>query len=218
VKAGGGGVFVSAAAPNDQWRSLLEIRPTAKGLTLRDADVAVGPRDELAVAYRWWRDDPRAKHIHLTRSTDGGKTWRDATNPVDPVGKAFDPKVAWGRDGALVVAWADERRGNRSFDVYARRSPDGGATWEPEQLLSRFSNTYENDIFARPVLLGDGGDRFWVVWVGVKGGRSSLYVNRSTDGGRAWTGPVAITGDSRSVYSQQVARVGERFLIVWQDR
>jgi len=217
-RAGGGAVFLAVAQPQDRWQTLLEIRSPEKGVTIRDAELAVGPGNEMAVVYRWWRNQPRAKQIRLARSDDGGKTWSQPAAPIDTEGKAFNPRVIWGRGKSLVVAWADERRGSRVFDIYARRSPDGGATWEPEQLLSRFPEILSNDLFARPELVGDGQDRLWAVWVGVKGGRSSLYLNRSVDAGRTWTAPVSLTGESSSVFAQSVLRAGEHLLLVWHDR
>jgi hypothetical protein len=41
------------------------------------------------------------------------------------------------------------------FDVYARRSPDGGVTWGPEQLLSEFPEKLLSDAFVRPRLIGN---------------------------------------------------------------
>jgi BNR repeat protein len=217
-RVGGGAVLLAGARPKDVWETLLEIRSPEKGVSIRDGDLAVGPANELALAYRWWRNDPRSKQIRVARSDDGGKTWTQSPTPLDGAGKAFDPNIAWGRGKGLVLVWSDERRGNRVFDIYSRRSPDGGVSWEPEQLLSRFPRNLPNDLHARPVLLSDGQDRLWTVWVGLRTGQSALYVNRSVDGGRSWTDPVALSGDSRSVFGQKLVRAGDRLLLVWQDK
>jgi hypothetical protein len=116
------------------------------------------------------------------------------------------------------VTWADEQRSNRVWDVFARRSPDGGATWEPEQLLSRFAFNSPNDAYIRPEMVSDGDKTFLVFWVGIRGGRSRLYLSRSTDGGHSWANPVELSGQSQSVFGQRLARAGERVLVVWQDK
>jgi hypothetical protein len=216
-KTGGGGVMLAVASGPDRWQTLVEIRSPERGVTIRDGQLAISPSRELALVYRWWRDQPRSKQLRLARSTDAGKTWAIGDTPIDTSGKAFHPRIGWGRGKGLVVAWDDERRGGRKFDVYARRSSDGGVTWEPEQLLSRFPEKLNIDVFARPQLVADGQDRFWVVWVGVKGGRSVLYMNRSTDGGRTWTDPMPLTGQSRSVFGHQLYRAGDRMLLIWTD-
>ena len=215
-RAGGGAVTLEAAS-GDNWQKLVELRSPEKGVTLRDPELAVSPSNELALVYRWWRNSPRAKQLRLARSDDGGKTWSRPEQPIDTSGQAFDPNAAWGGGKTLVVVWADERRGGKVFDVYARRSPDGGVTWGPEQLLSEFPEKLPSDAFARPRLIGDGQDRYWAVWMGIKNGRSSLYMNRSVDGGRKWTDPVPLTGESQSVFGHSLHRAGERMLLVWQD-
>jgi hypothetical protein len=216
-RAGGGAVMLEAAS-GDNWQKLMELRSPEKGVTLRDPELAVSPSNELALFYRWWRQSPRAKQVRLARSDDGGKTWSRPEQPIDTSGQAFDPNAAWGGGKTLVVVWADERRKGRTFDVYARRSPDGGVTWGPEQLLSEFPEKLLSDAFARPRLIGDGQDRYWAVWMGIKNGRSSLYINRSVDGGRKWTDPASLTGgESQSVFGHSLHRAGERMLLVWHD-
>ena len=216
-RAGGGGLVVSALQSPDTWKTLYEVRPAGPGITIKDADLAVADGGDMALVYRWWRFSPRSKQLRLAFSGDGGKTWAQRTEQLDGSGTAFDPKVAWARGKALVVTWTDERRGRRLFDIYARRSPDGGATWEPEQLLSRFQQNGPTDLYARPTLLSDGGDRLWSIWVGLRGTRSVLYLNRSTDGGKTWTEPAPLTGESRSVFGQSLLRVGDHMLMVWHD-
>ncbi|PYM16829.1 MAG: hypothetical protein DMD81_11425 [Candidatus Rokuibacteriota bacterium] len=216
-RQGGGTVSLARATPPDKWRTLVELRASEKGVSIRDGALAISPSNDLAVVYRWWRNSPRAKQLRLARSTDGGATWSQPGTPIDGSSKAFEPVIGWGRGRTLVVVWSDERRADRGFDVYVRRSPDGGSTWESEQILSRFPEVLPADLAARPRLVADGQDRFWVLFVGLKRGRSSLYVTRSVDGGRTWSDPVAVTGESQSVYGHSLERAGDRLLVVWQD-
>jgi BNR repeat-like domain len=214
----GGGTILAKATPNG-WQSLVQIMPPDKDVVCAVPDLAIGPAGQMAVAYQWWRKMPTSsKQIRVARSTDGGKTWDQPDTPLDTSGKAFTPKAAWGSDGSLVVVWADEQRSNRVWDVYVRRSPDGGATWEPEQLLSRFPTHTPTDAYVRPELISDGGKRFWTIWTGIRSARSRVYLNRSTDGGQTWTDPVELSGSSESVYNNQIRRVGEHLLVVWQDK
>ena len=215
-RTGGGAVLLASAKPQDAWEKLVEIRPSEKGVSARNADLAVGPSGELAMVYRWWRDQPRSKQLRVASSDDGGKTWSQPSTSVDNAGKSFTPKIAWSNK-SLVVVWADERRRNRVFDIYARRSQDRGKTWEPEQILSLFPQQVPGDLYARPLLLSDGQDRLWVIWVGLRSGESALYLSRSTDGGRRWADPVALTGASRSAFGDIFLRAGDRMLVVWQD-
>ena len=218
VGSGTGGIVIATPVERD-WKTLVEIIPQEKDVTAGNADLALGPDGQITVAYQWWRRMPTSsKQIRLARSTDGGKTWTQPETQLDNSGKAFAPRVAWGKDQSLVVVWADEQRSNRVWDVFVRRSPDGGTTWEPEQLLSRFPQNTPTDAHFRPELMTDGGKNFWAVWVGIRSGRSRLFLNRSTDGGHTWSDPVELTGQSQSVFGQRLANAGDRVLVVWQDK
>jgi hypothetical protein len=216
----GTGGTILAAATASGWQSLVEIMPTEKDTTAGIPDLAIGPSGQMVVAYQWWRKLPTSsKQIRVAQSSDGGKTWAQPAAAVDMSGKAFTPKAAWGSDGSLVVAWADEQRSNRVWDVYARRSSDGGATWESEQLLSRFPQHTPTDAYVRPELISDGDKRFWAIWTGIRSSRSRVYFNRSTDGGRTWTDPLELSRpQSDSVFNNRIVRAGEHLLVVWQDK
>jgi Neuraminidase (sialidase) len=67
-------------------------------------------------------------------------------------------------------------------------------------------------------LVSDGQQNFWSVWVGLRSGRSRLYLSRSTDGGHTWANPLELSGESQSVFGQHILRSGERVLVVWQDK
>jgi len=215
-RSGGGTLQLDVAGPQDTWQSALLLRSSDAGVSIRDGDLAFGPNGQMAMVYRWWRTTPRAKQLRVALSEDGGKTWSEPTTQVDGSGMAFDPRVVWTKGKGLVVAWTDERRRQKLFDVYARRSPDGGVTWEPEQLLSRFPRNGPADIYVRPRILSDG-DKLWTIWVGLRGTRSELYLNRSTDGGKTWTDPVALSGESRSIFGQILLRAGSHLLAIWHD-
>ncbi|HXJ78253.1 MAG TPA: sialidase family protein [Candidatus Methylomirabilis sp.] len=214
---GGGGVLLAAASPGDTWKTLLELFPPEPGVSAMDPNVAFGSSKEIALVYQRWTNNPRSKQIRIARSGDGGATWIRSDTPIEASGKGFSPKVAWGRGGSLVVTWADERRSEKAWDVWTRRSPDGGITWEPEQKLSRFAKERPADLAVQPVIVGDGQNRYWIVWLGLLNEQSRFYLSRSLDDGRTWTEPVALTGQSQSVFSQRLLRSGEHLLVVWQD-
>src|SRR5207253_468069 len=124
-----GGIVLATQSPRE-WQTLLEIIPQEKDVSAGNADLAVGPAGQLAVAYQWWRRMPTSsKQIRLARSNEGGKTWIQPPPPLDPSGRAFARRVAGGGEQNLVVVWSDEQRSTRVWDIYARHSPDGGTTW-----------------------------------------------------------------------------------------
>ncbi|MGH9152220.1 MAG: sialidase family protein [Acidimicrobiales bacterium] len=112
--------------------------------------LAVGPDHEVAVAYYDLGDDAvdyqglegptweGTWSLVATRSADGGRTFPpavvvdDAVVPPERVMLIFTmppPAVAAGGGGRLWAAWHDARNGD--WDVFVRRSTDGGRTWGP---------------------------------------------------------------------------------------
>ena len=92
----------------------------------------------------------------VSRSTDGGATWR--TNTVDNSGShgnLFDP-VKVGDDGTVYAAWSDTK------DVFLAHSTDGGANWSPKVKV----NGPESQVALFPWLEAGSAGRVAVVWIG----------------------------------------------------
>jgi hypothetical protein len=85
--------------------------------------------------------------------------------------------------GAVHVVW-QERRAGRA-EVYYRRSPDGGATWEPARRIATGSGDAE-----MPRVASVGG-RVLVVWADSRANRNGrafdAYALRSDDGGATFS-------------------------------
>jgi BNR repeat-like domain len=111
----------------------------------------------------------------LTVSTDGGRTFspgRELETGVVATRRFLVflpefPSLAAGRDGSLVVAWADGRSGDE--DVLLRRSVDGGRTWTDAVKVN------DNR-------LGDGTDQYLPrVAVAPSGRIDVLFLDRRRD-------------------------------------
>jgi hypothetical protein len=71
--------------------------------------------------------------IWFARTADGGKTWTGLIRVDDNTGTVIgDPDIAVDAWGTIVVVWADDT--NTDFDVFMKRSDDGGATWDGSQI------------------------------------------------------------------------------------
>ncbi len=141
-------------------------------------------------------DYPRIE-VYVTRSTDGGLTWtRPFLRQVESLRTASHfGKMTVLADGTILQPTYDSARraviGDRigevrenAFCSYIVRSSDDGLTWgEPVLLLP---NTNESTLLA---LLG--GD---VLAVARGDNPSGLSSTHSSDGGRTWSAPSAITG------------------------
>jgi hypothetical protein len=79
------------------------------------------------------------ERVYFAASTDRGLTWgpkRDVSSAPQGAAHAFPAMVAGGA-GDVRLAWMDARAGS-AWNVYQRRSTDGGASFGPEVTLSTY--------------------------------------------------------------------------------
>lgn len=109
------------------------------------------------------REDNK-NNVYLLRSTDNGATWqKPQTVRSDELRltRAQYPVLAFGaQPGTVMLAWEDWR--DIRPNVYVSHSKDYGATWEPALPLGR-PGVWNMGLNARPRLLLNRGDRFWLV-------------------------------------------------------
>lgn len=77
--------------------------------------------------------------IYYSRSTDGGTEWSSRILLSSPDGKpdAFPVADFSGTESdTLLIPWRENSKSGTGWDVYAARSTNGGAAWEPQQLLA----------------------------------------------------------------------------------
>jgi Neuraminidase (sialidase) len=113
--------------------------------------MAADANDALYVLYNANSAKFAPNRMYLAVSTDGGRTWTRQDVSLAPLGanQAFPAVVARG-DGDVRVAWMDDREGHDDgsgdgtarWNVYYRTSTDGGASWSPETILSRYVSGY----------------------------------------------------------------------------
>ena len=71
------------------------------------------------------------------RSTDDGQTWQGPVRVNDTADSAREGlhAMASGADGSIWCVWLDLR--DKKSEIYATRSKDGGASWEPNRCVYR---------------------------------------------------------------------------------
>jgi hypothetical protein len=80
--------------------------------------------------------------IYYTQSQDGGATWSDPiilnTDAPDGTNAQWMPSLSATGDNALLATWYDRRNttDGMNYEVWGRRSPDGGATWLTDEPIS----------------------------------------------------------------------------------
>ena len=164
--------------------------------------------------------------IYYLRSTDGGATWEKQIRLTQPEATAMRPGVA--AAGKYVhVIWFDRRDSKLKpawdWEIYYKRSTDGGATWGPDV---RMSHTRAHS--RHPQILATAGGRVCCIWEDEQkweggdkwSGDGALYAAVSTDNGRTWKKPQRITfinsPNGRATHAKAYAS-GRRIHLGWTD-
>jgi hypothetical protein len=162
-----------------------------------------------AVHVVWYRDHGGDnRKILYKRSIDAGASWGDDTQLTNEASPSEFPSVA-ATGEAVHVVWRDLRDGN--WEVYYKRSIDGGETWGDD---TRLTNDGGASMF--PSVAATGAD-VHVVWNDDRDGNTEVYYKRSADGGAIWDSDTRLTTNlSRSEYPL-VAVAGAAVHAVWTD-
>jgi hypothetical protein len=155
---------------------------------------------------------------YYRRSPDGGASWGSETRlTFDPPGmpaESWAPSLAvW--QSSVHLAYLDKRTG--FFQVYYRRSTDGGTSFGSELMVPSdpmFTNA------ARPTIAARDGE-VHVAWFGFSAFEADVYYSRSTDDGASWAPYVDLTGDPAAVGAARVPHIGvapdQTAHIIWYD-
>jgi len=166
--------------------------------------------------------------IYYQHSTDGGVTWDKPVRLTQPDSTACRPSIA--ASGRYVhVTWLDNRDARQKpgwdWEIYYKRSTDGGATWGPDV---RMSDTPWHSRHPQIVALPD--DRVCCIWEDGQAwdgktsrgwsGDGAMYVAVSKDAGKTWAAPKRITfvnsPNGRATHAKSFAW-GSRVYLVWTD-
>jgi hypothetical protein len=146
--------------------------------------------------------------ICYKRSTDGGITWEaDIRLTNDTSGTSYCSVTATGL--FVHVMFHDNRTG--SWQIYYKRSTDGGITWGND---TRLSNTSANSYYPS---VSVSGSTVHVVWLDTRDGNNEIYYKRSTDGGSTWGVDTRLTNDPATSSGASIAVFGSNVHVVWCD-
>jgi hypothetical protein len=158
-----------------------------------------------------WRDYRDVNYeIYYKRSTDGGINWGADTRLTNNTAGSHPPSIAV--SGSLVhVVWYDYRDGYPNFEIYYKRSTDGGVTWEAD---TRLTNNASSSLFPS---IAVSGSFIHVVWYDKRDGNEEIYYKRSTDGGINWGADTRLTNNTATSNIPSIAVSGSLVHVVWYD-
>jgi hypothetical protein len=132
------------------------------------------------------------------------------TNNSAPSGTSFNNAwcVAAGGNNVHAV-WYDERDGN--FEIYYKRSTDGGVSWFSDVRLTN------NSALSAYPSVAVSGTIVHIAWLDERDGNQEIYFKRSTNGGISWGTDVRLTNATSSSGYPSVAVSGSVVHVVWYD-
>jgi len=161
--------------------------------------------------YTVWDDNSLDNfEIYFKKSTDGGATWQPIKRLTNTSGNSYYPTVAASGPNVYVV-WHEYESGSFHYEIYIRKSTDGGATWQPIQRL-----TNNSDHSYSPTIAVSGSN-IYVVWYDDTPGNYEIYFIKSTDGGATWQTEQRLTNNAQDSQYPVITVSDSNVYVAWQD-
>lgn len=200
-------ILLTATAAYAQWGSDLRLtnNPARSFTSFNNACI----QSNGSVVHVIWQDNRDGNvEVYYKRSPDGGQSWGPDRRLTSNSGDSQYPCVSiFGN--TLHVAWCDDRDGNR--EIYYKRSPDDGLTWEPDQRLT------SNPGVSNFPFISASGSAVHVAWFDDRDGNREIYCKRSLDGGFNWEADTRLTTDSSSSIFPALTAYGPNLHLVWEE-
>ena len=146
--------------------------------------------------------------IYYKNSADGGINWNaDVRLTTDTMVSNYPSISSYGSN--VVIVWQDNR--NSGFDIFSKRSIDGGSTWGTDNQLT-FALT--NSFYPSVTIYGLNTH---VVWSDVRDDNWEIYYKLSYDAGLNWKGDKRLTEFISDSFYPSIASTDSALHVVWQD-
>jgi len=173
--------------------------------------IAKDSNDSLHVV---WSDyTPGPDEIYYKKSTDGGGTWQTKRLTWSN-GYSYSPNIAIDTSDHIHVVWYDNTDWSSGlYEIYYKKSTNGGATWSSTRRIS-----WNSGYSKRPEIATDAGGQVHVVWSDDTSGSYEIYHKKSTNGGITWSGVRRLTWLSgSSIYPVVCTDSSNNVHVVWHD-
>jgi len=158
-----------------------------------------------------WRDIRDGNYeIYYKSSIDGGLSFGADIRLTNNIAGSDGPSVSVS-GSAVHVVWYDYRDGN--YEIYYKRSIDGGISWEADTRLTN------NSFLSTKVSVAVSGSVLNVAWVDTRDSYNEIYYKRSIDGGTSWEADTRLTNHTgtSSASDPSVSVSGSLVHVVWHD-
>ncbi|MBN1274148.1 MAG: exo-alpha-sialidase [Candidatus Aminicenantes bacterium] len=191
------------------WTSEVEI----PGTTVHDKypSIAVDNGGRIFVAWEWWTGYSAYNiETYFSRSTNNGSSWSTPVNLSNNDGFSGDARTAVDDAGNVYVVWEDDTPGNN--DIYLRRSPDRGVSWNAvKNVTANPANSNAPDIAV------DTDGKLYLVY-SETASPSNIYFKRSQDKGASWSSAKKVCNTSDYSGSPRIALDSVKNIsVVWDE-
>jgi hypothetical protein len=184
---------------------------TTKRLTWNSGDsdrpsVAVDSLENIHIV---WEDESSGnKEIYYKKGSNGGSSWTTKRLTWNN-GESSHPFIAVESNDHIFVVWEDDSPGN--FEIYFKKSTDGGATWTTKRL------TWNSDYSKNPCIAVDSGDNIYLVWHDSSKGNNEIFFKKSINGGSTWITKRLTWNLGLSNYPSAAAYSTGNIYVVWRE-
>ncbi|UCE36709.1 MAG: hypothetical protein JSW00_14510 [Thermoplasmata archaeon] len=161
--------------------------------------------------------------IYYKRGYNNGTIWENEKLLINVT--SGEPAIAVYNNNVHIV-WSDFRNNeemniSKGWEIYYKRSTDGGNTWSDDMRLSNADNNIsgtpnivcEGDIVH--VVWGDARDSVGTMYYGYGG---AIYYKKSVDNGNNWTNDTRISDTKVKAFVPSIAISGNYVYVAWNDK
>lgn len=157
-----------------------------------------------------WEDNRDGNgEVYYKRSDDGGLNWGSDTQLTNDPADSWDPVVAL-HDSTAHIVWMDMRDGG-AYEVYYKRSTNGGITWGPD---TRLTNAVASSIYPT---IAVSGAMVHVTWGDKRDMNYEIYYKRSEDAGLTWEEDTRLTNAFGESNFPFVATSDSAVHVIWRE-
>lgn len=139
-----------------------------------------------------------------------GPRFENATNfTANPNDSVYGQVAASGNN--VYVVWEESVRG-QNYDIFFKRSQNGGSTFDSAANLSR------NEGFSEHPQIAVSGNNVYVAWADNTSGSREIMLAKSTSAGNAFDRGVPLSDSDASSYNTEIAAYGSNVYVVWQEK
>lgn len=142
------------------------------------------------------------------------QTWSSLKRLTWNSGDSQWPAMTADSANRIHVVWYDDFLNMGIFDIFYKRSLNGGDTWSG---ITRM--TWSPSWSITPSIAADSGTGIHVVWRDSRSYKVNIFYKKSTNSGGTWSGITQLTWTSTiSSYPSIAIDTGGRIHMVWQDQ